>query len=360
MKMPLHSLPTLYMTAHAVFRQWTGFVEVEDLVQAEGLTTSGSEWAELMTWALAFAATSHTVSVPESEPERAKLNTWCRRFRDLKASRGGPGDQGLVTDQDTTDSGSPKNVDAEAAAATVKQVPDDTVSLDESLSPAEQAATAAEVFSLSSAEQADQAYAALLKLAALSFDSMDGISQGPGSGIRTLDQAMRAVESGPDGTVADPIFGKRAPSFDDLRTVIAPTMRKVGGSYRANQVRLLGADTPAAVYDLVKQRRDECFSCLSPGYMASRLYFVKQWVWFCLEVAEVSPMRKWTGSCDDFEDGLLEAFLLTCSCRFVTWGSPPESIHRSLVHSKRLENGTFRDSVASLDPVRSSQSLMQS
>ena len=138
-------------TAHAVFCQWTGFVEVEDLVQAEGLTTSGSEWAELMTRALAFAATSRTVSVPESEPERAKLNTWCRRFRDLQASRGGPGDQGLVTDQDTTDGGSPKNVDAEAAAATVKQVPDDTVSLDESLSPAEQAATAAEVFSLSSA-----------------------------------------------------------------------------------------------------------------------------------------------------------------------------------------------------------------
>ena len=97
--------------------------------------------------------------------------------------------------------------------------------------------------------------------------------------------------------------------------------RKAGGSYRANQVRLLGADTPAAVYDLVKQRRDECFSCLSPGYMASRLYFVKQWIWFCLEVAEVSPIRKWTGSCDDFEDGLIEAFVLTCSCRFVTWGS---------------------------------------
>ena len=46
--------------------------------------------------------------------------------------------------------------------------------------------------------------------------------------------------------------------------------------------------------------------------MASRLYFVKQWVWFCLEVAEVDPMRKWTGSCDDFEDGLPEAFVLTC------------------------------------------------
>ena len=203
----------------------------------------------------------------------------------------------------------------------MKQVPDDTVSLDESLSPAEQAATAAEVFALSSAEQSEQAYATLLKLAALEFDSMDGISRGSGSGIRTLDQAMHAVESGLDGGEIDPIFGKMVPSFDGLKTVIAPKMRKAGGSYRANQVRLLGADTPAAVYDLVKQRRDECFSCLSPGYMASRLYFVKQWIWFCLEVAEVNPIRKWTGSCDDFEDGLIEAFVLTCSCRFVTWGS---------------------------------------
>ena len=56
----------------------------------------------------------------------------------------------------------------------MKQVPDDTVSLDESLSPAEQAATAAEVFALSSAEQSEQAYATLLKLAALEFDSIDG------------------------------------------------------------------------------------------------------------------------------------------------------------------------------------------
>jgi len=203
----------------------------------------------------------------------------------------------------------------------VKQVPDDTVSLDESLSPAEQAATAAEVFALSSAEQSEQAYATLLKLAALEFDSMDGISRGSGPGIRTLDQAMHAVESGLDGGEIDPIFGKMVPSFDGLKTVVAPKMRKAGGSYRANQVRLLGADTPAAVYDLVKQRRDECFSCLSPGYMASRLYFVKQWIWFCLEVAEVNPIRKWMGSCDDFEDGLIEAFVLTCSCRFVTWGS---------------------------------------
>ena len=77
--------------------------------------------------------------------------------------------------------------------------------MDESLSPAEQAATtAAEVFALSSAEQSEQAYATLLKLAALEFDSMDGISRGSGSGIRTLDQAMHAVESGLDGGEIDP------------------------------------------------------------------------------------------------------------------------------------------------------------
>ena len=120
-----------------------------------------------------------------------------------------------------------------------------------------------------------------------------------------------------------------APEFDDLKTVVAPKMRKAGGKYRANQLRLLGADTPAAVYEMIRRRRDECFSCLSPGYIASRLYFVKQWIWFCLEVAEVNPMRTWkhtrtwkgTALSNDFEDGLLESFVLACSCRFVTWGS---------------------------------------
>ena len=48
---------------------------------------------------------------------------------------------------------------------------------------------------------------------------------------------------GLDGGEIDPIFGKMVPSFDDLKTVIAPKMRKARGSYRANQVRLLGADT---------------------------------------------------------------------------------------------------------------------
>ena len=74
-------------TAHAMFSQWTGFVEVEDLVQAEVLTTSGSDWAKLMSRALTFAAISCAKSVPESEPERAKLNTWCLRYKGLQNAR---------------------------------------------------------------------------------------------------------------------------------------------------------------------------------------------------------------------------------------------------------------------------------
>ena len=70
-------------TAHAMFSQWTGCDEVEDLVQAEVLTTSGSDWAKLMSRALTFAATSCAKSVPESEPERAKL----RQLQSLKRDR---------------------------------------------------------------------------------------------------------------------------------------------------------------------------------------------------------------------------------------------------------------------------------
>ena len=39
-------------TSHAMFSQWIGFLEVEDLLQAEVLITSGSEWAKLMSRAV--------------------------------------------------------------------------------------------------------------------------------------------------------------------------------------------------------------------------------------------------------------------------------------------------------------------
>ena len=75
------------VTSHAMFSQWTGFLEVEDLIQAEVLITSGSDWAKLMSRAVTFAATSCSKNVPESEPERAKLNTWCLKFKDLQGAR---------------------------------------------------------------------------------------------------------------------------------------------------------------------------------------------------------------------------------------------------------------------------------
>ena len=64
-------------------------------------------------------------------------------------------------------------------------------------------------------------------------------------------------------------------------------------------------------------------------------------------MAEVNPIRKWTGSCDDFEDGLIEAFVPTCSCRFVTWGS----INQARMHVVEFLRWT---TAASLDPLLSS------
>ena len=62
-------------TSHPMFIQFITFLEVEDLVQAEVLTTTGSDWAKLMSWALTFAATSCAKSVPESE-RAAKLTVY--------------------------------------------------------------------------------------------------------------------------------------------------------------------------------------------------------------------------------------------------------------------------------------------
>ena len=87
------------VTSHAMFSQWTGFLEVEDLIQAEVLITSGSDWAKLMSRVVTFAATSCSKNVPESEPERAKLNTWCLKFKDLQGARTMARAQALSVDE---------------------------------------------------------------------------------------------------------------------------------------------------------------------------------------------------------------------------------------------------------------------
>jgi hypothetical protein len=69
------------VTSHAMFSQWVGFLEVEDLLQAEVLVTSGSEWAKLMSRAVTFAGTScamlEQTTKREAEPRDARLWIWC-------------------------------------------------------------------------------------------------------------------------------------------------------------------------------------------------------------------------------------------------------------------------------------------
>ena len=89
---------------------------------------------------------------------------------------------------------------------------------------------------------------------------------------------------------------------------------------------------------MITERRQECFSCLSPGYLASRLFFIKLWFWFTLDVMDISPIRPWRGGESKFEDALLESFVLFCSNRFVTWGS----VHQAKMHVVEFLRWTTR------------------
>ena len=56
---------------------------------------------------------------------------------------------------------------------------------------------------------------------------------------------------------------------------------------------------------------------LSPGYLASRVFFIKLWIFLTIEVLGISPLRKWTPEYDPREDAVMEMFLIFCSSRFV-------------------------------------------
>ena len=181
---------------------------------------------------------------------------------------------------------------AQTAPTGSGSIPTDAVAPDDALSTSELSATAAEISSLSTDEQADRALDTLLRLASLDFDTDD---------IRSLADALLAAQGADSGQVVDPIFGV-TPSISCLASAPVPAMRMVGGSYRANQLKILGATTPAAVYEMIVERRRECFSCLSPGYLASRLFFVKLWFWFTLDVMNASPIRPWHAGESMFEE----------------------------------------------------------
>ena len=87
---------------------------------------------------------------------------------------------------------------AQAAPTGSGSIPTDTVAPDDALSTSELSATAAEISSLSTDEQADQALDTLLRLASLDFDTDD---------IRSLADALLAAQGADSGQVVDPIFG---------------------------------------------------------------------------------------------------------------------------------------------------------
>eukprot|EP01043_Picozoa_sp_COSAG02_P020068 COSAG02_NODE_981_length_15488_cov_27.585093_15_plen_115_part_00 len=70
----------------------------------------------------------------------------------------------------------------------------------------------------------------------------------------------------------DPIFGPDCPHFHSGRQIAAPQMQRTGGKYRANQLSVLAASTPALFYQMVLERRSQCWRALSDQYLASRIF----------------------------------------------------------------------------------------
>jgi hypothetical protein len=122
-------------------------------------------------------------------------------------------------------------------------------------------------------------------------------------------------------TTGDAIFGGFPPTLSSTTQISVPAMRKADGKYRANQLSVLAANTPAAFYQMLLKRRDECWRALSDGYLTSRIFFMKLWIFWLVEGLGKSPFRPWTHEYDEVEDSIMEGFVVFCSNRFVTWGS---------------------------------------
>ena len=179
----------------------------------------------------------------------------------------------------------------------------------------------AEVFALSEGERGGQkpAIEVLKTLASLPYGD-DGDLK-----ISSLAAAMEATESGTTYDDPDPILDKLGDTspftFNDLRPISAPSMRKEDGEYRTNQLAVVAATTASSFLKMITSRRQDCLAGLSPGYLASRVFFIKLWIFLTLEVLGISPLRKWTPEYSPVEDSVMEMFLVFCSSRFVTWGS---------------------------------------
>ena len=106
-------------------------------------------------------------------------------------------------------------------------------------------------------------------------------------------------------------MGEASPfAFNDLKPISAPSMRKEDGEYRTNQLAVIAATTASSFFKMIAARRRDCLAGLSPGYLASRVFFIKLWIFLTLEVLGIPPLRKWTPEYDPLEDSVMEMFLV--------------------------------------------------
>ena len=108
--------------------------------------------------------------------------------------------------------------------------------------------------------------------------STDALQSGSLAGV------LSSLASGANITQGDPIFGSTTPAFSESAQISAPQMMRSQGRYRANQLSVLAATTPALFYKMVLSRRQQCWKALSDQYLASRVFFVKLWFFLLMDV----------------------------------------------------------------------------
>ena len=100
--------------------------------------------------------------------------------------------------------------------------------------------------------------------------------------ISSLAEAVEATESGATYNAPDPILaklGETSPfAFNEFKPISAPSMRKEDGEYRTNQLAVVAATTASSFYKMIAARRRDCLAGLSTGYLASRVFFIKLWI----------------------------------------------------------------------------------
>jgi hypothetical protein len=77
--------------------------------------------------------------------------------------------------------------------------------------------------------------------------------------IDSLHAAMTiATSTSNDSVPRDTVFKDVVPTLSTTRQISAPNMRRTDGKYRANQIEILTASTPAAFHEMNLRRRDMC------------------------------------------------------------------------------------------------------